>query len=189
MYRTLLILAVCFALSATTASAQRKELRRFTNEYSSDAHTFSIGLSFLPLRVVSWFIPARAFDGDARDIKWALKKVRSLRVYTIAGEEVTRESIDLLKEDLYRSKQFEPLVELKRKGANVQVLSQGKDEDRLDHLVVLVQEEEATVMMHLRTKITMKDLSRLVNRLQDEDAIVSLPLSRSPRQASHSQGE
>lgn len=188
MYRFLLILAVCFSICIADADAQRKELRRFTSEYSDVAHAHSFGFSFLPLRIISWFIPAKAFDGDAREVKWALKRVRGFRAYVIAGEEVTPESIDLLKEDLYKTRKYEPLMEMKRKGANVEVLGEGKDVEELGDLVVMIQEKDNMVMMHLRTKIKMKDLGRLIDRLQDQ-ATVSLLPSQSPPQAYHSPGE
>lgn len=188
MYRFLLILAVCFSVCVADADAQRKELRQFTSEYSDVAFTRSIGFSFLPLRIVSWFIPAKAFDGSAREVKWALKRVKGFRAYAIAGEEVTRESIDLLKEDLYKTRKYESLMDMKRKGANVEVLSEGRDENELGDLVVMIQEKDNMVMMHLRTKVTMKDLGRLVDMLQDQ-ATVSLLPSQSPPQAYHSPGE
>lgn len=167
MYRFLLILALCFTAFVTSTSAQRKELHRFTDEYSDASVARSFGLNLFPFRLISWFIPAKALDGDAADLKWALKKVRRVKVYAIVGADISPESIELLKEDLYKNSKFEPLVEMSRKGANIQVLSQGKDDDRLDNLVLLIRNEDEMVMMHLRTKITTKDLNRLVNRLYD----------------------
>lgn len=167
MYRFLLILALCFTASITSASAQRKELRRFTDEYSDATVAQSFGLNLFPFRFISWFIPAKALDGDAADLKWALKKVRRVKVYAIADADITPESIELLKEDLYKNSKFEPLMEMSRKGSDIQVLSQGKNDDRLDNLVLLIRHEDDMIMMHLRTKITTKDLNRLVNRLHD----------------------
>lgn len=165
MYRSLLILALCF--TAFSASAQRKQLRQFTDEYGDATVSQSFGLNLFPFRMISWFIPNKALDGDARDLKWALKKVRKLRVYAIGDGDVTRESVNMLKEDLYRNSHFEPLAEISRKGANIEVLSQGKNEDRLDNLVLLIRHDDDFMMMHLRTKITISDLNRLVNRLYD----------------------
>ncbi len=171
MYRSILLVALCAILAASPASAQRKQLCRFSHEFSPVAETHRIGLSFLPLRIVSWFIPKSAFNGDAKDIKWALKKVRSMKVYTIEmdkGKKIPDESIRLLKEELAREAKFEPLMEVRHKGSNVHFLSRSGNDDRLDHLVLLVQDEGEMVMLHLKTRFTMKDLQYLVSRFKDQ---------------------
>ncbi|WP_343703106.1 DUF4252 domain-containing protein [Chitinophaga sp.] len=170
MKQTLLILAAFFLLSS--ASAQRKQLREFTNDFSGDGATFRIGLSFIPLRIASWFVPKSAFDGDAAEIKLALKKVKSVKLYTIhmpKGQAIPRESVDLLKEELKKAQDFETLVEVKHKGANVFLLSDGRGNERLDNLVVLVQEDTEMVMAHLRTKLTVNDVSRIINGIQNRE--------------------
>lgn len=172
MKRIIFTLAALFIISA--ASAQRKQLRQFTNDFSQIASTHRIGLSFVPLRVVSWFIPKRAFDGDAADIKWALKKVKSLKLYTIQlpeGEPVPKESIAMLKSNLQKEGDFEPLVEMRHKGSNVHLLTDGKGNERIDNLVVLVQDEEEMIMVHLRTRLTVSDLSRIINKFQDKETV------------------
>lgn len=163
-------LAALFILTA--ASAQRKQLGEFTNDFCDVGATYRIGLSFLPLRIASWFIPKRAFDGDAPEIKLALKKVRSLKVYTILmpkGQPVPGESVALLKDELKKEKRFEPLMELRHKGSNVQLLTNGENDERVGSLVVLMQKDEQMVMMHLRTKLTVADISRIVNKIQQKE--------------------
>ena len=172
MIRSILVLVCFLAFTSIDANAQRKQLRNFQRQHYSTAETHRIGLSFLPLRIVSWFIPGRAFDGEARDVKWALRKVRSLKVYTIEmdnGESVPSESILRLKEDLYAKNKFEPLMEVRTAdGSHVQFLSDGKDGDRLDNLVLLVQEEGEMVMVHLRTRLTISDLQRVMDKFKNE---------------------
>lgn len=172
MIRSILLIACCLALISIDANAQRKQLRKFQQAHYDCAETHRIGLSFLPLRIVSWFIPGSAFEGEARDVKWALKKVRSLKVYTIEmdnGESVSSESILKLKEDLYTKNKFEPLMEVRTaEGSHVQFLSDGKDGDRLDNLVLLVQEEGEMVMVHLRTRLTISDLQRVMDKFKHE---------------------
>lgn len=173
MIRSILLISCClaFTFSFSDASAQRKQLRKFCNEHNSVAETHRIGLSLLPFRIVSWFIPGRAFDGQAKDIKWALRKVRSVKVYSIEmdnGKAVSSESILKLKEDLYAKNKFESLLEVRSKGSNVQFLSNGKNDERLDNLVLLVQDEGEMVMVHLRTRLTMSDLQRIADKFKDE---------------------
>jgi hypothetical protein len=172
MIRSILLFVCFLAFTSIDANAQRKQLRNFQRQHCGTAETHRIGLSFLPLRIVSWFIPGRAFDGEARDVKWALKKVRSLKVYTIEmdnGENVPSGSIQKLKEDLYSKNKFEPLMEVRTAdGSHVQFLSNGKDGDRLDNLVLLVQEEGEMVMVHLRTRLTISDLQRVMDKFKNE---------------------
>lgn len=170
MQRAILTLALLFTITA--ASAQRKQLRQFTNDFAEIGITHRVGLSLLPLRIVSWFIPKSAFDGEAKDIKWALKKVKSVKIYAIQlpdGAPMPKESIALLKTNLKKDSNFEPLVELRRKSSNIYLLSDGKGDERLDNIVVLVQDEEEMVMLHLRTKLTMSDVSRIVNKFQENE--------------------
>lgn len=172
MIRSILLIACCLAFAATDANAQRKQLKKFQRQHYAVAETHRIGLSFLPLRIISWFIPGHAFEGEARNVKWALKKVRSLKVYTIQmdnGDDVSSESILKLKEDLYTSNKFEPLMEIRSaEGSHVQFLSNGKNDERLDNLVLLVQDEGEMVMVHLRTKLTMNDLQKIAEKFKKE---------------------
>ena len=168
MKRILFTLAALFILSA--ASAQRKELRQFTNDFAEIGETHRLGLSFLPLRIVSWFVPRSAWDGDAAYIKLALKKVRSVKLYTIQlqeGQPIPAQSIALLKENLKKGGNFEPLMEMRHKGSNIFLLSDGKNDERLDNLVVLIQDDEEMTMAHLRTRLTINDVSRVINKLQE----------------------
>ncbi|SIN80018.1 DUF4252 domain-containing protein [Chitinophaga niabensis] len=172
MIRSILLFVCFLAFASIDANAQRKQLRNFQRQHYDVAETHRIGLSFLPLRIVSWFIPGHAFDGEARDVKWALKKVRSVKLYTIEmdnGASVSNESILKLKEDLYAKNKFEPLMEVRTAdGSHVQFLSDGKDGDRLDNLVLLVQEEGEMVMVHLRTRLTISDLQRVMDKFKHE---------------------
>lgn len=156
-------------LVISTVSAQRRQLRQFTNDFAEIGQTHRVGLSFLPLRVVSWFIPRRAWDGEAVHLKWALKKVKSLKLYTVQlpeGQPIPRESIALLKTNLRSESNFETLMEVRRKKSNIYLLSDSPGHEKLNNLVVLVQDGEEMVMAHLRTRLTMKDVSRIVNTLQ-----------------------
>lgn len=169
MIRSLFI-ATIFILFASTASAQRKTLRTFMVQHYDVATTHRIGLGFLTFRVVSWFIPDRALDGQMKDIKWALKKVRRMRVYALEMDNgvFSSETVTALKEKLEKDNKFEPLVEVRHKNANIHLMSNGKNEDRIDNLVVLVQEEGEMMMLHLRTKLSMDDITRIVNTISDE---------------------
>ncbi|MBO9154342.1 DUF4252 domain-containing protein [Chitinophaga sp. GCM10012297] len=169
MKRVILLTAIACTL-AISASAQRKQLRQFTNEHCSVAETHRIGLSFLPLRIVSWFIPGTAFDGDAREVKLLLKKVKSVKLWTIQmdnGEPVSPESIAQLKKDLYAEGKFESLMEIRHPEGHVQLLSNAKSDDRIDNLVALIHEDGEMIMVHLKTKLSMDDLSRIANRINN----------------------
>ncbi|RPD39730.1 DUF4252 domain-containing protein [Chitinophaga barathri] len=178
--KRVLVLSALACMMAISASAQRKQLRQFTNEHCSVAETHRIGLSFLPLRIVSWFIPGSAWEGDARELKLLVKKVKSVKLWTIEmdnGEAVSRESVAKLKQDLYTEGKFESLMEIRHEDGHVQLLSNAKTDDRIDNLVVLIQEEGEMVMVHLKTKLTMDDLSRIANkinqRVKDEEKPVA----------------
>ncbi|MGX5819128.1 DUF4252 domain-containing protein [Chitinophaga lutea] len=165
-----LFITILLACIVSPASAQRKQLRQFTNDYAEIGDTHRFGFSFFPLRMVSWFIPGNAFDGEAKTIKWGLKKVRSVKLYVINTPEdkpILPQSIALLKKNLQEESGYEPLVEVRSKGQHIQLFSNGNGEDRLDHLVVLVQEENEMVMLHLKTRLTIQDVNRILNEYTD----------------------
>jgi len=169
MIRTLIIAITCI-LFASTANAQRKTLRHFMVQHYDVASTQKIGLGFLTFRVVSWFIPDRAFDGKMKDIKWALKKVRRARFYALAMDYgvFSTETVMGLRHKLEANNKFELLAEVRHENANIHLLSNGKNQDRIDNLVVLVQEDGEMMMLHLRTRLTMDDITRIVNAVADE---------------------
>lgn len=169
MFRTLFIAIACIGFTAT-ANAQRKTLRQFMVQHYDVASTHKIGLGFLTFRVVSWFIPDRAFDGSMKDIKWALKKVRRVRFYALEMDQgvFSSETVNGLKQKLELNNKFELLAEIRHKNANVHLLSNGKNEERIDNLVVLVQEDGDMMMMHLRTKLTMDDISKIVQAISSD---------------------
>lgn len=169
MIRSLFIAFACI-LMTLSASAQRKTLRKFMVQHYDVASTHRIGLGFLSFRVVSWFIPDRAFDGKMKDIKWALKKVRRVKFYALEMDNgvFTSETVTGLKDQLEKNNKFELLAEIRQKKSNIHLLSNGKNEDRIDNLVVLVQEDGEMMMMHLRTRLTMADITRIVNAISDE---------------------
>lgn len=169
MIRTLFIALACTFIAAS-ASAQRKTLRKFMVQHYDVASTHKIGLGFFTFRVVSWFIPDRAFDGKMKDIKWALKKVRRVRFYALERDfgVFTPETVSALKGQLEQNNQFELLAEIRQKNANIHLLSNGKNADRIDNLVVLIQEDGEMMMMHLRTRLTMDDISRIVQTISDD---------------------
>ncbi len=105
-----------------------------------------------------------------KDIKWALKKVRRVRFYALEMDygSFTNEDISGLKQQLETNNQFELLAEIRQKNANIHLLSNGRNQDRIDNLVVLVQEDGEMMMMHLRTRLTMDDISRIVQAVSDE---------------------
>ncbi len=166
----ILFITIAFALFASTATAQRKTLRKFMVEHYDVASTHRVGLGFLTFRVVSWFIPNHAFDGKMKDIKWALKKVRRVRFYALEMDNgvFSGETIAALKDKLEKDNKFEVLAEIRQKNSRIHVLSNGKGNDRIDNLVVLIQEDGEMMMMHLRTKLSMDDISRIVNTISDE---------------------
>lgn len=169
MIRSIIVAIACI-LFASTANAQRKTLRQFMVQHYDVASTHKIGLGFLTFRVVSWFIPDHAFDGSMKDIKWALKKVRRVRFYALNMDygAFSSETVNGLKQKLELNNKFELLAEIRHKNANVHLLSNGKNQDRIDNLVVLVQDEGDMMMMRLRTKLTMDDLSKIVQAISND---------------------
>lgn len=171
MKRTLFI-TLAGMLIASAATAQHKTLSEFTAAYYDVASTARLGFGILPFRMVSWLIPNRAFDGEMKNIRWALKKVKRVRFYAIDmdGGEISPESIADLKAELASKDKYEPLAELRHGKSDIHLLSKSRREDKIENLIVLLKDEDVMVMLHLRTKLTMDDISRIIRKIGDADA-------------------
>ncbi|MET6997196.1 DUF4252 domain-containing protein [Chitinophaga defluvii] len=156
-------------LAGHAAFAQEKILREFRNAHRGEGETFTLGLSFVPLKLASWIIPADAIDEESGvSIKHIVRKIRSLKVYTIEmkDRQISSEDIYNLKQKLIRKAGFESLMEVRDKGSVVHILNKGRA-DEIGNLVMLVQDNKEMVMVNLHTSLKMEDLNALIRHVSD----------------------
>ncbi|PUZ20653.1 protein of unknown function [Chitinophaga costaii] len=165
MKRTLLycsIAVILGLLAVLPAIAQKKSLRAFCQEYRGQAeiHTFGVGRPLLTL--ASWIIPAK--DEDTRMAKHLLRKLRHVKLYTItvdSNANVSNGSMERLKSRL-EAEHYESLTDIRSDGSIVHVMSNGRAEN-LGNVVLLVKDDKDIVFISLRTRLTLKDVSDVVN--------------------------
>ncbi|SFD52643.1 protein of unknown function [Chitinophaga sp. CF118] len=163
------IILVFFLLAVSPAIAQKKCLRKFYREQRRNGHgeTFKIGLGRVTLKFASLVIPANVMEEDGIPLKHLLSKVHRLKLYTIAGNPqdstVETAAIERLKQTLVEKEHFESLVEVRHQGSIVHLMNKGKGDD-VGNLVVLIQDENDFVILHLRTDLEMKDINQLVQQ-------------------------
>lgn len=170
MKRTVAFTIIGLLLLAGHASfAQEKLLREFRNTHRGGAETFTLGLSFIPLKLASWIIPASAIDEESGvSIKRIVRKIRSMKIYTITmqDERISSEDIYNLKQKLINKAGFESLMEVRDKGSVVHILNKGR-QDEIGNLVMLVQDDKDMVMINLHTSLKMEDLNTLIRHVSD----------------------
>jgi hypothetical protein len=154
-------------LVTQTANAQSALLRDFRKSYWGKGETFTIGLGFVPLRMAGVFITKNSFEGEGRQVKRLLRKIRKIRIHTIESADIAKEDVAQLKASLVK-KRFEPLMEVRDKGSRVEIMSRGS-EKKLGKVVMLVQDDSEMVMVALNTRISMDDLAKAAKYFKDLD--------------------
>ncbi|UYQ95141.1 DUF4252 domain-containing protein [Chitinophaga horti] len=170
MLKRLAICCIAFIacmLSVTSASAQKHVLRDFRKSYWGKGETFTIGLGFVPLRLAGMFIGKNSFEGEGREVKRLLRKIKNIRIHTIENANIASADVADLKTKLV-NKRFEPLMEIRDDGSRVEIMSRGS-ENKLGRVVMLVQDDSEMVMVSLNTKISMNDLAKAAKYFKDMD--------------------
>ena len=161
------IILVCFVLAVNSATAQKRELRKFYREQRGNAETFKIGLGYVTLRLASWIIPAKLVGEDGAQFKHLLSKVQRFKMYAISSyqgnDSVQTAAIQKLTKKLVEKEHFEPLVDVRDGGSIVHLLSKGKD-DELGNVIVLVQDEHDFLIVHLHTHLLISDVNQIIRQ-------------------------
>ncbi|ASZ12834.1 DUF4252 domain-containing protein [Chitinophaga pendula] len=167
MKRISILTFVLVAVLAVPALAQKKYLRQFHRKYVDKAETHRIGVGGFFVKLASWVIPAEG-DEDTKNLKRILGKVGGIKIYTIESENgrsvINPDDIAALKQKLVKKGHFESLMEVRSDGDIVHVMNSGKD-DEIGNLVVLVNDDDQMVMIHLRTRLKMSDLDFVMKEL------------------------
>ncbi|GAA0565565.1 DUF4252 domain-containing protein [Chitinophaga japonensis] len=167
--KTLITCCLLLALAAGPVSAQRKYLKEFQREYRGKAETYRIGLGFLA-KIGGALLPASLIDeGEDKEtavvVKRMLRKVKRMKLYVIQAKNsdaIDRESLYRLRQNLADKAGLEPLLEVRDQGSTVYMMNKGKG-DELGNVVVLIKDESELVMLHLRTRMLMKDIQDLID--------------------------
>jgi hypothetical protein len=162
--KLLSITCLCLLLAAGPALSQGKYLKEFQQEYSGNANTFRMGLTFF-IKMGGMVVPARALgDEDGVIVKRLLKKVSYLKVYMVSGaDSIDNGSIRRLRQKLINKSHLEPLLEIRDQGSTVFMMNKGKG-DELGNVVLLVKDEQDLVMVHFHTSMLMSDIQDLIDR-------------------------
>lgn len=113
------------------------------------------------------FITKNSFDGEGREAKRLLRKIKKIRIHTIEDAQIENAEVSKLKSDLQKAR-FEPLMEVKSDGSRIEIMSRGT-EKKLGRVVMLVQDDSEMVMVALNTKISMNDLAKAAKYFKDMD--------------------
>ena len=157
--------AIACMLAIGSLQAQDRSLTRFYYAHRQDAMTFKIGIGSIPLHFASWMVPKNVKADNGMELKKLLSKIHHIKIYTIEGHggaAVDTREIQELKDRLIRKDHFEALMEVRDEGSIVHILNKGKG-DELGNMVMLVQDENDFVIVHLKTSLHMSDINSVIH--------------------------
>ncbi len=95
------------------------------------------------------------------------KKVRNLRFLTDeSGGQVSPEHVSRLVSNV-KKHSYEDLIYVREEAMTVNFMIRGK-EDKIKNLLILVNDDNELVMVSMKTNLTIKDLSQVINSFQDD---------------------
>jgi hypothetical protein len=160
-----LVLAIAALFFLGSAQAQDHSLARFYNSHRGTAVTFKIGVSRGMMHFASSLIPNRTGDKDLANAKKIISNVHRIKVYVMESYEdgFMQKDLSALRKSLIKKDHFETLMEVRDKGAYVQVLNKGAD-DELGNVVMLIQDAKDVIIVHLHTTLKIDDINMLIDQ-------------------------
>jgi len=157
------------------AASQTVSINEFYRKYkNSDAENTHLSL---PGWLVKLGVGIAKADADEED-KEALdlvKKVGKVRILTFEDSNpVSRKDLDRLTERV-RRENFEDLVMVRDKGANVKIMIREKGE-LVKNVLILVSETDSFTMVSLKTRVKYDQIEDLINESIDEEGSVEVKL-------------
>jgi len=164
--KTILFILSLLAISTTTTFAQTREINKFYQKHRHDEGVINISI---PGWLIRWGGKiARKHTKDDPAAMAALKMVKKFKGMRLLVSENANEfpmaSYQKMTQRLTSRGGFEDLIMIKSPDANVNIMAQGKN-DKLKHLLFLVNEDDTFVMLSMRTKLKMKDFVKMVNEI------------------------
>lgn len=153
MKRITLLLLAGMMLSMA-AYAQKRGMSYFYHKYKSASYTEGLHIPHILLR----------FAADDAESKKVIKLIRSLDILNVAKK--NNPDMEELKADLYKAIQsdhYEDLIRVSSDGDNIALYFTEGRRDRINNLILIVDEQDELTFIHLRTKLTSAHLNKLMS--------------------------
>lgn len=166
-----LVLTIAALFFLGSAQAQDHSLARFYNSHRGTAVTFKIGVGRGMLHFANSLIPNKTGDKDVASAKKIISNVHRIKIYAMESYEdgFLQKDLAVLKQRLVKKDHFETLMEVRDKGAYVQVLNKGAD-DELGNVVMLIQDAKDVIIVHLHTTLKIDDINMLIDQFNRKPA-------------------
>ncbi|MEM6965529.1 MAG: DUF4252 domain-containing protein [Bacteroidota bacterium] len=165
-----LLLLICLVSISWSAAAQNRSVKNFYHKYKRYEDTRNFVLPGFLVWLSTGIANEITTDQEAKVFLKFAKKFKKMRFLVMEdGNQITADDYNKLIAGA-KKENYEELISIKNKGANIQIMGRGK-KDRLKNLLVLVSEEDTFVMMNMKTKIRVKDLNRLINDLVELEKV------------------
>lgn len=144
-------------VSLTLSSCAKKVVSQFIDDVKENRSAYA-------LTVPGWLISQGsdlAIKGIEKDDEKAIfllgKKIKKLRIVADGNSPVTTEEIKNVILEMQEKENYIPYTIMRHKGSDVYVMVQ-EEKDKIKDLAILVHGDRSTVVLHMKTELTMTDL-------------------------------
>lgn len=162
------ILFLCLFLCTTSndAVAQTRQINKFYHKHRNDKGVINVTIPGLFIRWGGKIARKHIKDDPAALAALKMvKKIKGIRMIVVEEEnDFPMVDYNKMVSKLKKNRGFEDMILIRSEGTQVNVMAQGKN-DKLKNLLFLVNDEDCFVMFSMKTKMKMKDFSKLINEI------------------------
>lgn len=150
-----------------TSNAQSRGPNKFYNKYKNKTNSLNVTLPGWLIDLGATVAVWSTDDPAEKEAIRLMKKVQRMKLLVVEnGSQIKNNHITKLFDRLKKD-QYEDLVQVRDKSARVNILIREED-DLIRNMFFLVREDDEAVMLSLKTKITMDQVSDMINLLEGE---------------------
>jgi hypothetical protein len=159
-----LSIALLFLVLWMSSCGSPREARQFYREYKRHEGVTKATIPGWVIYIGSSFAHDIVKDEEARIALRFARKIKRLQFMSVENSlGIPPQAAESFVAGL-RAKNYEDLIYVRDEETTINVMSRGKD-DRLRHLIVLVNEEDEFVYCYVRTNIKARDIAKLARQL------------------------
>jgi hypothetical protein len=155
MNRTLLILLVVSIFS----SCSKQVVSRFIDEVKENRSAYALTIPGWVISKGTSLAMKGVDENDERAILQLGKKIKKLRIVADENSPITSEEVKTVISNMQVQENYEPYTLMRHNGSDVYVMVQ-EENNRIRDLAILVHNDKSTVVLHMKTDLTMADLRK-----------------------------
>ncbi|MBP7172625.1 MAG: DUF4252 domain-containing protein [Cloacibacterium sp.] len=168
-----LFIMLLLGFLSTGVFGQTEKLDKIFEKYQETEGVTSIKIAKPMFRLLN---SMKIDNADLQTIQPIISKMNGLKILIIDNNEMsnkgTKSSVDnrKIQQEIFgavKSLNFEELMTINNKQNKIQFLAENTQSDILDNLLLSINSDESNILMILDGKISMEDVSKLINETQN----------------------